>query len=147
MSEHPCTTCTRPSRRAVLAGAGALGVAGLLSACGGGDSGAPMAESAPDDPVIVGLDELREQGAVGFETADGKAIAIARGDDVVAYSSTCTHDGCTVGWDAEAEQISCPCHGSRFDPADGSVVNGPAREPLPAVEVTVDDAEGVLRRA
>ncbi|HWH29461.1 MAG TPA: Rieske (2Fe-2S) protein [Mycobacteriales bacterium] len=146
MSEHPCSTCARPSRRAVLAGAGALGVAGLLSACGGGDSGAPMAQSGPDDPVIVGLDELREQGAVGFETTDGGAIAIARGDDVVAYSSRCTHEGCTVGWDADAEQISCPCHGSRFDPADGSVLNGPAREPLPAVRVEVDPAEGVLRR-
>jgi cytochrome b6-f complex iron-sulfur subunit len=143
-----CSSCPGrgPTRRAVLAGVGALGAAGVLAACAGGDSSTPMAESGPEDDVITDLAALEEQGALGFETPDGKAIAIDTGDGVVAYSAVCTHDGCTVGWDADAGQISCPCHGSRFDPADGSVVNGPARSPLPAVPVTVDEADGVLRR-
>ena len=140
-----CTSCPRPTRRAVLAGAGALGAAGLLSACGGGDS-TPTASSGADDPVITELSTLREEGAVVFDSADGKAIAVDTGSAVVAYSAVCTHDGCTVGWDAEAKEIACPCHGSRFAAADGSVVNGPARDPLGSVAVTVDEAEGVLRR-
>lgn len=141
-----CQDCPqRPSRRAVLAGAGALGAAGLLSACGGGSS-TPTASSGADDPVITELAALREQGAVLFDSADGKAIAVATGSGIAAFSAVCTHDGCTVGWDAEQEQISCPCHGSRFDPSDGSVVNGPARDPLGEVPVTVDEAGGVLRR-
>jgi len=131
----------------VLAGAGALAGAGVLAACGGGGRpSAPQATSAPDEPVIAELSALEEAGALGFDTPDGKALAISRDDDVVAYSAVCTHDGCTVGWDAEAQQISCPCHGSRFDPADGSVLQGPARTALPAVPVVVDEAEGVLRR-
>ena len=142
-----CAGCPRPTRRAVLAGAGALGAAGLLSACSGsGESSTATASSGADDPVITELTALREEGAVVFDSADGKAIAIDTGSAVVAYSAVCTHDGCTVGYDKGAGQIVCPCHGSTFDPADGSVVNGPARDPLGEVPVTVDEAAGVLRR-
>ena len=142
-----CASCSGPSRRTVLAGAGALGAASLLAACGGGEPATPMATSGAGDDVITELQALRDAGALAFETPDGKAIAIASGDEVVAYSSVCTHNGCTVEWDAEAEQLSCPCHGSRFDPADGSVLNGPARQPLPAVDVVVDEEQGVVKRA
>jgi cytochrome b6-f complex iron-sulfur subunit len=143
-----CATCPSRgmSRRVLLAAAGAVGAAGLLSACATEEE-TPVAESGPDDNVIGDLARIREQGSLAFETADGQAIAVAAGDDVRAYSRRCTHDGCSVGWDAEAAEISCPCHGSRFSAADGSVVRGPAREPLPEVPVTVDEAEGVLRRA
>lgn len=143
VTTHPCSSCGA-SRRAVLGGAGATV---LLAACGGGDSPTAAATSAPGDPVITELAQLRSEGAVMFETDDGKALAIARGDEVVAYSAICTHEGCTVSWDSEEEIIACPCHGSRFDASDGSVVNGPAREPLPSVDVEVDETQGVLRRA
>ena len=51
-----------------------------------------------------------------------------------AFSSTCTHSGCAVR-DVVEGTINCPCHGSRFSVVDGSVVTGPATEPLPAVAV------------
>ncbi|WP_327205354.1 QcrA and Rieske domain-containing protein [Rhodococcus opacus] len=34
--------------------------------------------------------------------------------------------------------IGCPCHGSRFSAADGSVVRNPAQQPLPPRAVTLD---------
>lgn len=145
-----CACCSGPSRRTVLTAAGAVGAAGLLAACGGGGESSPVAEasSAPTDDVIVDLEVLRTEGAVTFETADGQAIAVEVDGAVRAYSRRCTHEGCAVGWDAEAGVLACPCHGSRFDPNDeGAVLQGPARSPLPAVEVVVDEAAGVLRRA
>jgi Rieske Fe-S protein len=33
--------------------------------------------------------------------------------------------------------VRCPCHGSRFRIADGSVAAGPATRPLPEERVTV----------
>lgn len=138
------------TRRTVLAAAGAVGAAGLLTACGGGGNGdAVEAEGSADSPDIAPLDEVREAGAVVFETADGtKAVAVAVGEDVVAYSTVCTHQGCTVEYDAEDKILKCPCHGSSFDPADGAaVVTGPAERPLPSVPVVVDEDAGVLRRA
>jgi Rieske Fe-S protein len=59
-----------------------------------------------------------------------------------AFSSVCTHAGCTVSAVSDGT-INCPCHGSRFNIADGSVSAGPAREPLPAERVSAEG--GVLR--
>jgi Rieske Fe-S protein len=53
-----------------------------------------------------------------------------------AFSAICTHQGCTVST-VEDGTINCPCHGSQFAIADGAVVNGPAKKPLPAKKITV----------
>ena len=53
-----------------------------------------------------------------------------------AFSAICPHQGCSVGSVAD-DVITCPCHGSTFSIADGSVQGGPARGPLTAVPVTV----------
>jgi rieske iron-sulfur protein len=61
-------------------------------------------------------------------------------DGLVAYSAICTHLGCVVASQLNAQgQIACPCHGSRFDPANGgAVVGGPASRPLPALPIQTD---------
>lgn len=56
----------------------------------------------------------------------------------VAFSSVCPHQQCAVRAVA-AGTISCFCHGSRFRITDGSVVGGPAREPLARRDIVVAD--------
>jgi Rieske Fe-S protein len=51
------------------------------------------------------------------------------------FSSICTHAGCPVA--AAGTTLRCPCHGSEFSIADGSVLVGPATRSLPPREITV----------
>lgn len=50
-----------------------------------------------------------------------------------AVSLRCTHLGCLLRFNAAERSWDCPCHGSRFAP-DGTVLEGPATEPLPRRE-------------
>jgi len=53
------------------------------------------------------------------------------------FTAVCTHAGCIVGTVAGGT-INCPCHGSKYSIADGSVVAGPAPKPLAARTVAVE---------
>jgi nitrite reductase/ring-hydroxylating ferredoxin subunit len=59
-----------------------------------------------------------------------------------AFTAVCTHEACLVG-SVKDGVISCPCHGSAYSAADGSVQNGPATRPLKEFSVTVQDGEVV----
>ena len=61
----------------------------------------------------------------------------ATGDQVRALSSTCTHLGCRVSWNSQANHFECPCHQGIYD-RDGRVVSGPPPAPLPQVGVRLD---------
>jgi Rieske Fe-S protein len=62
--------------------------------------------------------------------------------DFRAFGNICTHSSCPVT--DVTDTINCNCHNSRFALEDGSVVSGPAPEPLPTKEVTVADGKIIL---
>lgn len=59
------------------------------------------------------------------------------------FSSSCTHQGCTVNKIADG-LIQCPCHGAKFSIADGSVKAGPAPRPLTPQQITIQNGRIVL---
>ena len=59
-----------------------------------------------------------------------------------AFSAICTHMGCLV--DSITTTINCPCHGSKYSIADGSVGNPPAPNPLPPKTIKVDGTDLVV---
>ena len=57
-----------------------------------------------------------------------------------AFTAVCTHQGCVVGSVANG-LIVCPCHGSTYHIADGSVANGPALKALAEVAIKVSGGQ------
>jgi len=131
-----------PARRTFMCASAVLGSAALLTACGDGHSEAdtPEASSVPkptgQSQVVMKLADL-EVGArtsVQAKHPSGKEIPVLlfRPDEktVLAFSSVCTHQGCVVTAESSQDDFFCACHGSRFKPADGTVLEGPAIAPL-----------------
>ena len=142
------------SRRAVLAGAGATCVAALAGCAtynaNNGLAGAPPAQNTP----------AASTGSSGNGTGNGNAadvlaitsdIPVGGGKILAdkkivitqphagtfdAFTAVCTHQGC-IATTVSGGTINCPCHGSKFSIANGSVVNGPASSPLAPVSIKV----------
>ena len=140
-------------RRSVLAAAAAAGLAGCAR-----PAGTDVAATSPTGTATP----------VAPATADGDgcARAFARTSDIPLGGGTvfkdlrvivtqpspgefrgfgivCTHDGCELDRVSDGT-INCPCHGSRYAVADGSVVRGPARTGLRKEKVAVDGDRVVL---
>lgn len=140
------TSDPAPSRRsllrvstAVTGTACALALAGCSGpAPGPGSGGTPSAIPTTGTPVKVGTLAQLPVGSGASVTANAVPLVLYRPDEktVLAYSAVCTHAGCTVA--PQAATFVCPCHGSTFSGADGSVTAGPARRALPRFAVTIE---------
>ena len=75
-----------------------------------------------------------------------RLVILRIGVQVYAHTMICTHDGCDVtDWLADEHMLSCPCHYSKFDPADGGrVKDGPAPRALPQLPLAVTDGKLVV---
>lgn len=103
---------------------------------------AALDDLADNEPTPIAIRVTREDGysqvverQVVFlvKTNDVKTGA----SDVTALSSTCTHLGCRVSWNADDQTLKCPCHGGVFD-RTGAVKAGPPPAPLAKLPARVD---------
>jgi Rieske Fe-S protein len=140
------------SRRTMLGAsvAGAVGAAGLLSACGGdseGDTAAsPESSSAPAGSAAGGAALVKSSEVPvgsGVIVTDKKVVVTQpTAGDFKGFSAICTHMGCPVST-IEGDTITCNCHGSQYSAKDGSVTKGPATKSLAAIVVKVEGDEVV----
>ncbi|GGT91934.1 Rieske (2Fe-2S) protein [Streptomyces violascens] len=128
-----------PARRTVIACVGAAGLAAALTACGGGgsDDAKPAGDGAGKEAGgVLGKTSDIPQGGGKIFAAQGVVVTQPTAGQFKAFSAKCTHQGCAVS-SVSGGTINCPCHGSKFDVADGSVKGGPAPSPLPAAAISV----------
>ncbi|MFF9526583.1 Rieske (2Fe-2S) protein [Streptomyces achromogenes] len=137
-SSHPTAG---PDRRTVVAAVGAAGLAAALTACGSGDdsagtdSAATGAASDGGGTALARTADIPEGGGKIFKD-QGVVVTQPMAGTYKAFSAECTHQGCAVGSVAHG-MIVCPCHGSEFSVADGSVKKGPAMKGLAPARITV----------
>jgi Rieske Fe-S protein len=137
---------TGVSRRTVLAGCGGLCAAALDGCTAYGPAGpvglpapAPVPPAAPagEGTVLAAVADVPVGGGVVLADRDVVVTQPVSGT-FEAFSATCTHQSCAVREVANGT-INCPCHGSRFAVADGSVTAGPATTRLPEKTIAVQD--------
>jgi menaquinol-cytochrome c reductase iron-sulfur subunit len=92
-------------------------------------AGTSIDDLSDNEPVPVMVRVTREDGYA--QAVDRQVVFLVKtgGTSVTALSSTCTHLGCRVSWDASSETLKCPCHGGVFD-RTGAVKGGPPPAPL-----------------
>jgi menaquinol-cytochrome c reductase iron-sulfur subunit len=62
------------------------------------------------------------------------------GDTFLAFAVNCTHLGCPVRWEANAELFLCPCHGGVYY-SNGEVAAGPPPRPLHQYPVRIRNGQ------
>jgi cytochrome b6-f complex iron-sulfur subunit len=143
-----CEDCL--NRRDFLAKA-ALAAAAIMAAeaCGNGIIGPPPINNGKSDPdlppggpVTVTVADFPGLATTGLPVGVGQDRALVRtgASTFLGLSLICTHEQCVTS--PVSTGFDCPCHGSRFS-TDGSVINGPAAEPLRELTVTVN-GDGTL---
>jgi glycine/D-amino acid oxidase-like deaminating enzyme/nitrite reductase/ring-hydroxylating ferredoxin subunit len=80
---------------------------------------------------VKSLDEIAPGAGAIFRRGLNKIAAYRdEGGRLYCHSAVCTHLRCIVHWNSDEKTWDCPCHGSRFDKADGHPINGPALHAL-----------------
>ncbi len=153
MQEH------KLSRRIFLksstSAAAAVGAAGTALVPGAAQAAAPAGSTAtnlnyPKRSVgKAGGMPVNQAVSFSYPDASSPCVALRMGSavpggvgpnqDIVAFSSLCTHMGCPVAYDGGTKTFKCNCHFSIFDPENGGqMVCGQATEDLPKVLLEYD---------
>ena len=144
----------RRTRRAFLAAAGAAGL------CYTAALGYPIYRylaspvemalnaTAITEVTLKDAQKLPAGSVLMFKFGTSPAMLIHHQDNSwVALSAVCTHLGCTVQYEPQANRIHCACHGGVYDPRTGANVSGPPPKPLKLFKVAVNDASVEVSRA
>lgn len=115
-------------------------LAGLATSCSSDDSSSTGGSSAPTPTatsnftVDISTGPLSTNG--GFIVTKGIIIARTTTGTFLAVSSSCTHEGVTLGYDKSGNQFVCPRHNSQFT-STGTVISGPAPSNLKQYQTTL----------
>ena len=141
----------RTSRRDILR----LGAAAAAAACGGCAIFGSRKADVTAEPR-QGVVRLTQAQSAALLASEGTLLVKPEGihdkilvvhlmdHDLYAVSAICTHMGCTVDYKKETGQIDCPCHGSQYA-LDGSVLRGPAKQPLKRYDVTTENGQVMIK--
>jgi len=102
-----------------------------------------MAQNATaiTEVMLKDAQKLPAGSVLMFKFGSSPALLIHHQDRTwVSFSAVCTHLGCTVQFEPDANRIHCACHGGVYDSRTGANVSGPPPKPLTPYKVAVTEA-------
>ncbi|HME58831.1 MAG TPA: Rieske (2Fe-2S) protein [Terracidiphilus sp.] len=142
------------SRRAFMA---AAGVAGLAYAAAlaypvyrylASPAEMAMEATAITEVTLKDAHKLPAGSVLMFKFGPSPAMLIHHLDGRwISMTAVCTHLGCTVQYEPQADRIHCACHGGVYDPYTGANVSGPPPRPLRLFKVAVNETGVEVSRA
>lgn len=133
--EQTCSRCQCQNRRGFLATLGGFAALALL-----------WPRRAWAKKLAIRLDKVPQLKTVGGSISlkiKGVVVLLFRdtATTVRAVSGICTHQKTPTTYSAKVKLVLCPQHGSTFS-ADGKVLKGPAKVPLPSYWTKLDLEKG-----
>ena len=142
--EEPGETATR---RAFLVAAGAAGLAYTAALAYpiyrylASPEEMALSATAVTEVTLKDAQKLAKGSVLMFKFGTAPAMLIHHEDGKwVAMTAVCTHLGCTVQYEPQANRIHCACHGGVYNAETGANVSGPPPKPLKLFKVTLGDA-------
>jgi len=142
------------TRRAFLAAAGAAGLAYTVALAYPIyrylASPAEMASEAAavTEVSLKDAQKLPAGSVLMFKFGRSPAMLIHHEDGRwISMTAVCTHLGCTVQYEPQADRIHCACHGGVYNAYTGANVSGPPPKPLKLFKVAVNDSGVEVSRA
>ncbi|MCI0520913.1 MAG: Rieske (2Fe-2S) protein [Chloroflexi bacterium] len=99
-----------------------------------------LAEGEFGSLITAGLVDDFPPGSVTHIPAGRFYLSRLADGGFLAIYQRCTHLGCNVPWDQEANAFVCPCHNSQFT-VEGALVSPPAPRPLDLFPITIEAGE------
>jgi menaquinol-cytochrome c reductase iron-sulfur subunit len=88
------------------------------------DDGSGLVPGADFEWVPVAqLEDIPHGGTIRFNTGAFNGFVVNDAGRIRAFSSVCTHMGCTLHFREEWQDFRCPCHGASFN-LEGRLANG-----------------------
>ena len=135
-----------------LAGFALLGAGGWLGghlayALGVGVDTTVFDQAPPEWTDVCAQDDLQPGTPLGVRLADVSVLVVRDQGTISALVDRCTHRGAPLHEGTVVDGcIQCPWHASRFQLSDGSVAQGPATRPQPALHIRVVEGRVQVRR-
>lgn len=115
---------------------------GVLASCSKSDDNPTPDPGGGGGTARLTANLSTELTAIGNSKVSGNVIVVrtATGNAASSFSALsliCTHQQCTIGYDATDNDFKCPCHGSEYS-ISGAVTQGPATVALTKYTVSVN---------
>ncbi|TPE46203.1 DUF2231 domain-containing protein [Pontibacter mangrovi] len=106
------------------------------------------ADTYPEDFVaVLPENDLKEKAMRCVKAGEVAVLLAKQGGEIFALAHTCSHLGgpLSEGDLLSGGKVRCPWHGSVFSLSSGDVVDGPATEPQPRLEVRTRNGQIEVR--